>query len=82
MLIRGQARFQAAAFSELPARQGLLFAELMRLQGEGAPFNYDNTPDGARFVMVMESSTSRFELRVVLNWLEELKRLTRAGATQ
>lgn len=36
--------------------------------------NYDVSPDGRRFVMVKEESTGG-RLHVVLNWLEELKRL-------
>ena len=36
--------------------------------------NYDVSPDGQRFVMVKEDSSSS-RLNVVLNWHEELKRL-------
>jgi Tol biopolymer transport system component len=35
--------------------------------------NYDVSPDGERFVMVKDDSSGR--VNVVLNWLEELKRL-------
>lgn len=43
--------------------------------------NYDVTRDGKRFVMVRraaDSRRSRQELRIVLNWFEDLKRLTPA----
>ena len=47
--------------------------------GFGGSRNYDVTRDGQRFVMVMGQGTnagsSGTELRVVLNWFEELKRL-------
>ncbi len=36
--------------------------------------NYDVSPDGERFVMVKDDSASG-RINVVLNWLEELKRL-------
>jgi hypothetical protein len=36
--------------------------------------NYDVSPDGARFVMVKDDSASG-RVNVVLNWVEELKRL-------
>ncbi len=35
--------------------------------------NYDVTPDGKRFVMVLESGASEFQMHVVVNWFEELK---------
>jgi Tol biopolymer transport system component len=38
--------------------------------------NYDVSPDGQRFVMVKDEAGSG-RLNVVLNWTEELKRLTR-----
>ena len=37
--------------------------------------NYDISPDGERFVMVRPDPDAPRELRVVLNWFEELKRL-------
>ena len=41
--------------------------------------NYDITPDGRRFVMIMEGGeegeTLLTQIHVVLNWFEELKRL-------
>ena len=37
--------------------------------------NYDITPDGKRFVMVKAPSTSQPSLTIVLNWIEELKRI-------
>ena len=36
--------------------------------------NYDVSPDGQRFVMVKDDAASG-RLNIVLNWLEELKRL-------
>ena len=39
---------------------------------------YDASPDGKRFLMINAGSTSTPpQLVVVLNWLDELKRLTR-----
>jgi hypothetical protein len=42
--------------------------------------NYDVTADGQRFLMIQEGDQDApaTEIRVVLNWSEELKRLTRA----
>ncbi len=43
--------------------------------------NYDVTPDGKRFVMVrraVDPGRSRQQLRIVLNWFEDLKRLAPA----
>jgi serine/threonine-protein kinase len=42
--------------------------------------SYDISPDGQRFLMIRDSSvgdetSTRPELTVVLNWLDELKRL-------
>jgi len=37
--------------------------------------NYDVTPDGERFVMVRRDAPTQGELVVVLNWVEELRRL-------
>src|SRR5262249_49881075 len=42
----------------------------------GRELNYDVTPDGKRFVVVKRSDDERFmkeEIRVVLNWLEEVR---------
>ena len=37
--------------------------------------SYDVSPDGERFVMVLENETPEtMELVVVVNWVEELKR--------
>src|SRR5262249_3338708 len=46
--------------------------------GQGGVANYDISPDGQRFVMVEErrastAATQPVQLRVVLNWQEELK---------
>jgi serine/threonine-protein kinase len=45
------------------------------------PANYDVTPDGRRFVMVKTAGRTSTveELRVVLNWFEELRRLEPPG---
>jgi hypothetical protein len=42
--------------------------------------NFDVTPDGQRFLMLkaVEQQPQR-EIRVVLNWFEELKRLVPTG---
>jgi serine/threonine protein kinase/Tol biopolymer transport system component len=46
--------------------------------GYGSP-DYDITPDGQRFVMIeTETQVPRTEFYVVVNWLEELKRLVPA----
>ena len=39
--------------------------------------NYDVDPDGARFLMIQanQESSQAAQLKVVLNWTEELKRL-------
>jgi hypothetical protein len=62
----------------------------MVLIGEGVQFvgtgrQYDITPDGKQFVVVLDASTSATaggtrrppptQINVVLNWSEELKRL-------
>jgi eukaryotic-like serine/threonine-protein kinase len=43
--------------------------------------NYDVSPDGQRFLMLMESerATSTTQINVVLNWFEELKRRVPTG---
>jgi len=43
--------------------------------------NYDVTADGQRFLMIRDSHTESFprQINVVLNWPEELKRLTSEG---
>jgi hypothetical protein len=43
--------------------------------------NYDVTADGQRFLMIKDSDTEVFpsQINVVLNWSEELKRLTSEG---
>ncbi len=43
--------------------------------GGGAIANYDVTPDGQRFLMVRRDTATRGELVVVINWVEELRRL-------
>ena len=37
--------------------------------------NYDISPAGDRFVMIRTDSSAPREIRVVLNWFEELRRL-------
>ena len=42
--------------------------------------NYDISPDGERFLMIQnKQETTAPNLDVVLNWFEELRRLTAAG---
>ena len=41
--------------------------------------HYDIHPNGNQFVMVKKVQDSESELIVVLNWIEELKRLVPAG---
>ena len=49
------------------------------VQDIGAPRNYDITPDGKQFIVVLNaeenqnSQSSTLQINVVLNWLEELK---------
>jgi len=57
------AEFQAA-------RPELLFEERSRLELE-----FDVSVDGERFLMVQHDETASREIRVVLHWTEELKRL-------
>jgi serine/threonine-protein kinase len=40
---------------------------------------YDITPDGKRFVMIVGTSTAGNEITVVQNWLEEVKRICPTG---
>ena len=42
---------------------------------KGLDGNWDISPDGKRFLMIRDDSKPPRELRVVLNWFEELKRL-------
>ena len=51
----------------------LLFAEWYETRRISA--NYDITPDGQRFLMIKGEQTTPTEIKVVLNWDEELKRL-------
>ncbi len=44
------------------------------LTGPGTQ-QYDVTPDGQRFLMIKQKQTGVPQIHVVLNWLEELKRL-------
>jgi len=37
--------------------------------------DYDVSPDGQRFLMIKESDKGQAQIKVVLNWFEELKRL-------
>ena len=45
----------------------------------GRVANYDIAPDGKHFVMVQASEETTPEMRVVVNWFEELARSARAG---
>lgn len=54
----------------------LLFEGPFAFEPTNAFANYDVTPDGERFVMVTRGGgTPPRELRIVLNWFEELKEL-------
>jgi serine/threonine-protein kinase len=54
-----------------------LFADTYERDGGGGGgiANYDVTPDGERFVMVRRDAPTQGEVVVVLNWVEELRRL-------
>ena len=41
--------------------------------------NYDISPDGDKFLMILPDANAPHELRVILNWFEELKRLVPTG---
>ena len=58
-------------------RPRTLFTGAYEFEGNGNP-NYAVTPDGSRFLMVQAAFLSTWELNVVLNWFEELKRLVPA----
>ena len=50
------------------------------LQSRGSWRNYDITPDGKQFVVLLPPDATKTEatapqIQVVLNWLEEVKRL-------
>ena len=55
----------------------VLFEQRYAFGGAQTIPNYDVSPDGQRFVMVKDDSASG-RLNIVLNWLEELKRLAPA----
>ena len=56
-----------------PGKPSLLFEGQYARSGQ-ARADYDVTPDGQRFLMMMDEATGS-EINVVLNWFEELKRL-------
>ncbi len=53
-----------------------LFRKAFRVTPD--PRNYDVSSDGQRFVMV-EGGAETTEIRIVLNWFEELERLAPSG---
>jgi len=54
----------------------IVLEELRMPEPQFFPRPYDVSPDGERFLMVLEKDTSpTMKLNVVLNWFEELKRL-------
>jgi hypothetical protein len=54
--------------------------ELFELRNLGLGVGFDVAPDGKSFVMVVQDEQRQAtELRVVLNWFEELKRLCPTG---
>jgi len=56
------------------SRARILFEQRYAFGSAQTVANYDVSPDGERFVMVKDDSASG-RINVVLNWLEELKRL-------
>ena len=56
------------------------FADVYRMSGTATA--YDIHPDGKRFIMVSErkdaTANPRQQVNIVLNWFEELRRLTPA----
>jgi hypothetical protein len=40
--------------------------------------NYDVTPDGQRFLMVKSAARETHTINVVVNWVEEVKRIVAA----
>jgi eukaryotic-like serine/threonine-protein kinase len=56
------------------SRPRILFEQRYAFGSAQTVANYDVSPDGERFVMVKDDSASG-RINVVLNWLEELKRL-------
>ena len=52
--------------------------ELFELATPGISLNYDVTPDGQRFVVLLPEGTTgaaSTQLVIVLNWFDELRRL-------
>ena len=62
-----------------PSRPRVLFEQRYAFGSAQTIPNYDVSPDGQRFLMVKDDSASG-RLNIVLNWLEELKRLAPTGA--
>jgi eukaryotic-like serine/threonine-protein kinase len=79
----GPGRLNALGFTTNPSLVfgnpvPLAVAGLIQLPPPGNPRNYDVTPDGSQFVLIFdstrtESETPVLEIRVVLNWFEDLK---------
>jgi len=47
--------------------------------GNERHFAFDVTPDGDRFLLIEEAGRGDDEVKVVLNWFEELERLVPSG---
>lgn len=60
----------ATSFEFQAGRPELLFEEPSRLE-----LAFDVSADGERFLMIQHDETASREIRVVLHWTEELKRL-------
>ena len=59
-----------------PSKPSLLFEGDFLMGFVDQTANYDVAPDGERFVMLQSIEGMRgYEIAVVLNWFEELKRL-------
>jgi hypothetical protein len=56
------------------SRPELVFRGDFEVDGTGHP-RYDVAADGSGFVMIATENTATRELKIVLNWHEELKRL-------
>jgi len=77
-------RMMAAEITTTPAlvagRPRPLFEVLHYSEGGGLSRGHDLSPDGERFVMIQDVSAPRLhELRMVINWFEELKQLVPTG---
>jgi hypothetical protein len=65
--------FDAATEPPVGRPSRLFDGDLYRASGAGLSRYYDVSPDGGHFAMLPLGIRSLRELRVVLNWFEELK---------